>query len=310
MKPKMTREGELRWSPTAWGKLLYFLHKGDTEVAGYGITETEDPLLVTDIKLVKQKCTEATFELDEEDSAVFMEEMDNRGLDPWQYSNILWHTHPGNCPNPSGTDEKNFDKNFSHPNWAIFFIIARGEETYCRIRHNTGPGVEAILKTDIDYSYEFDGINFKDLDKEYKEKVSEDLSYMKIDLSQSKNNQWQKHYHSMEEYYHDRGNIWDDYSVGRSSPQITGFDIDSIDSDDFDELTIDRDLEEITYWDNETQTYYVYLYDEDIFVDMESYDLQKKLIPYYQSPEPEWMNKIRKIAKNNFGEKQEIINGK
>ena len=70
MKPKLTRESILRFTPYAWSKLLYMRDYGDTEVGGYGITPNEDPLLIVDFVLVKQECTGMSVELDEEDSSL------------------------------------------------------------------------------------------------------------------------------------------------------------------------------------------------------------------------------------------------
>ena len=75
---------KLRFTPYAWAKLLYLRDIGDTEVGMYGITPTEDPMLITDVKLVKQECTCATVELDTEDSGKFIERMLDDGLAPWQ----------------------------------------------------------------------------------------------------------------------------------------------------------------------------------------------------------------------------------
>lgn len=174
MKPKTTFGECLKFTPYSWAKLLRMRDLGETEVAGYGITQTEDPLLVTDFVTVKQKCTMATFDLDNEDIAEYSERMMDAGLVPWMYSNILIHTHPGNCPNPSHTDEENFMKAFSHPNWAIMFIIARGGETYCRLKVNTPPGVTKELKVCVDYSHPFPGSEETAWKDEYRQKVSKE----------------------------------------------------------------------------------------------------------------------------------------
>lgn len=171
MKPKLTFAKELRMSPYAWAKLIWFRDRGNTEVAGYCITNTEDPLLVNDFVLVKQKCTMVTFELDPEDSIEYMEKMIDGGLPPWAYSNILAHTHPGEDTNPSIIDEENFNKAFSHPNWAIMLIVGKDGSTYCRLKMNTGPGALSLLDVVIDYGVPFNGSNPIAWAKEYEEKV-------------------------------------------------------------------------------------------------------------------------------------------
>jgi len=180
IKPKMTFGSHLRFTPYAWAKLLYMRDRGDTEVAGYGVTGTEDPLLVTDFVLVKQKCTTVTFDLDPEDGVEHAERMMDKGIPPWACMNILIHTHPGDSPSPSGVDEKNFKSAFSHPNWAIMFIIAEGGSCYCRMKVNVGPGSINELKVAVDWSTPFCGSDPNGWEDEYKAKVSKAVSMMKM----------------------------------------------------------------------------------------------------------------------------------
>ncbi len=163
---------KLRFSPYAWAKLLYLRDVGDTEVGMYGITSTEDPMLITDVKLVKQKCTSCTVELDTEDSVQFVDRMLDQGLAPWQCQNIWIHTHPGNCPEPSGTDEDNFNKNFSHPHWAIFFILAKGGQTWCEVQFNVGPTCHVVVEHSIIYGGHFQGSDEKAWQTEYEKNVT------------------------------------------------------------------------------------------------------------------------------------------
>jgi hypothetical protein len=174
IKPKMTFANELRFSAYAWAKLIWMRDHGPSEVAGYGITGTEDPLLVTDFKLIKQKCTSVHFELDPNDGVEFMEQMADEGLMPWMHSNLLIHTHPMDSPQPSINDEENFAKAFSHPNWAIMLIVAESGNTYCRLKINVGPGITKELKVGVDWSQPFMGSDIQKWDEEYKAKVTVD----------------------------------------------------------------------------------------------------------------------------------------
>ena len=56
----------LRFSPTAWAKLLYFRDKSNNEVGGFGITEPDDLLYVTDFLTVKQKVSGVSVSFDDE----------------------------------------------------------------------------------------------------------------------------------------------------------------------------------------------------------------------------------------------------
>lgn len=163
---------KLQFSPYAWAKLLYFRDAGNTEVGMYGITPTEDPMLITDVRLVKQECTGATVELDTEDSGKFVERMLDEGLAPWQCQNIWIHTHPGNCPEPSGTDKDNFKKNFSHPNWAVFFILANGGQTWCEVQFNVGPTCRVTCEHSVVYEGNFRGTDKEAWQEEYKKNVT------------------------------------------------------------------------------------------------------------------------------------------
>lgn len=179
LKPKMTFGDTLRFTAYAYAKLLYIRDCGNTEVAGYGVTATEDPLLVTDFVLTKQECTGVTFDLDLEDGAEYMERMMDAGLMPWMYANLLIHSHPGNSPNPSSTDEINFQKAFSHPDWAIMLIIAKDDSMYCRLKLNTGPGVEKLLNVQVDFSQDFQASDRKTWKIEYDSKVTKQIIQIK-----------------------------------------------------------------------------------------------------------------------------------
>lgn len=173
VKPKMTFGDALRFTPYAWAKMLWMRDRGDTEVAGYATTATPDPLLVTDFRLVKQNCTSVSFDLDPDDLIEDVENALDDGLAPWQTHNILCHTHPGNSPNPSVTDENNFEMAFSHPNWAIMFIIAEGGAAYCRLKINIGPGMVKELKVVVDWKTPFVGTDIEEWKREYDAKVKE-----------------------------------------------------------------------------------------------------------------------------------------
>ncbi len=172
-RPAATYATVLRFVPSAWAKILYFQKCGNTEIAGYCVTGTADPLLVTDFRLVKQECTEASFDLDPEDGAEFLEQMTDEGFMPWQCQRILAHTHPGNSPNPSATDEKNFKQVFTSPDWAIMLIVANNGAIYCRLKFNVGPGGTQMLKVEVDFSQEFPAANHEAWEEEYKAKVVE-----------------------------------------------------------------------------------------------------------------------------------------
>lgn len=131
---------KLRFSPYAWAKLLALRDAGDSEVCGFGIGAADDALLVEDIALVPQTAGAASADLDDAGLAKFFDTMAASGKHPRQYARIFVHTHPGNSATPSGTDDETFQKAFGGCQWAVMLILAKGGNTYCRLRINCGNG--------------------------------------------------------------------------------------------------------------------------------------------------------------------------
>lgn len=157
----------LRFSPTAWAKLLFLRDYGDTEVGGFGITAPTDLLLVQDLQLVKQTCSLVHVAFDDEAVANFFDDQVDTGLRPEQFGRIWIHTHPGDCPEPSPTDEATFDRVFGRSDWAVMFILARQGRSYARLRMNTGPTFACEIPVRRDYSEPFPGCDPECWEEEY-----------------------------------------------------------------------------------------------------------------------------------------------
>jgi len=170
----------LRFSPTAWAKLLYIASKAKTEVSGFAITSPENSFYIQDFKLIKQQCTSVTTEMDEDGIDSFFGEMLDAGLQPRDFSRIWIHTHPGMAPSPSGTDLKTFDELFKDCSYGIMFILGKNNEVYCKGRWNKIDAIGSIeqnLDCIIDYtSAEFKGTNFEAWQTELKNHVFEPVS--------------------------------------------------------------------------------------------------------------------------------------
>lgn len=145
----------LRFSPTAWAKLLFLRDYGDTEVGGFGIAASDDLLLVEDVQLVKQVCSWAHVAFDDESVADYFDRQVDAERRPEQFARIWVHTHPGDCPRPSMTDEETFGRVFGRADWAVMFILACEGQSYARLRFNVGPYAEAEIPVDVDYSRSF-----------------------------------------------------------------------------------------------------------------------------------------------------------
>ena len=156
--PKQTRRPRppmLRFTPTAWAKLLFLRDAGNTEVGGFGIAATDDLLLVTDFQLIEQTCSAISVAFDDTAVAEFFDQQVDLGLHPSRFARIWIHTHPGDSPNPSTTDEETFQRVFGHCDWAVMFILARGGQTYCRLQYHSGPPIAVELDVEVDYGQPF-----------------------------------------------------------------------------------------------------------------------------------------------------------
>lgn len=145
----------LRFSPTAWAKLLFLRDYGDTEVGGFGIAASGDLLFVEDVQLVKQVCSWAHVAFDDESVADFFDRQVDAERRPEQFARIWVHTHPGDCPRPSMTDEETFGRVFGRADWAVMFILACEGQSYARLRFNVGPCAEVEVPVGVDYSRSF-----------------------------------------------------------------------------------------------------------------------------------------------------------
>jgi hypothetical protein len=83
------------------------------------------------------------------------------------FGRIWIHTHPGDSPLPSSTDEKTFARVFGGAHWAVMFILAQGGHTYARLRFNVGPGLEIEIPVAQDYTQPFDGCDPAAWEAEY-----------------------------------------------------------------------------------------------------------------------------------------------
>ncbi len=162
----------LRFSPTAWAKLLFLRDYGDTEVGGFGVASSSDLLFIDDVQLVRQHCTYSNVDFEDESVADYFDQQVDAGGQPAQFARIWIHTHPGNCPQPSRIDEDTFDRVFGQADWAVMFILARGGRTYARIRYNRGPSAEIELRTQVDFSHPFEASDELAWEVEYHENVS------------------------------------------------------------------------------------------------------------------------------------------
>ena len=161
----------LKFSPYAWSKLLYLRDLGDTEVGGFGISSDEDLFLIDDFRLIKQCSTFATVKFDDEAVADFFDEQVDLGRQPERCGRCWIHTHPGESAEPSSTDEETFARAFGDASWALMFILARGGETYARLKFGCGPGAELRVPVEIAWDVPFAGTDQEAWEQAYDARV-------------------------------------------------------------------------------------------------------------------------------------------
>jgi hypothetical protein len=140
------------FSPLAWLKLLMFLHAGDTEVGGFGISSEKRPLYIDEFVTVKQSVTPMTVAFDDIAVADYFDDCIDRGLTPARFARIWCHTHPGESPEPSSVDEETFARVFGNCDWAMMLIVSRTHATYARLSFGAGPGGAILLPVTVDWA--------------------------------------------------------------------------------------------------------------------------------------------------------------
>lgn len=145
----------LRFSPTAWAKLLYFRDQGNHEIAGFGVTLARDLLYVQDFITVKQQVTCVSVQMEDQAVADYFEDQVVLGRKPEQFARIWCHTHPSGIAGPSSTDEETFFRVFGSCQWAVMFILCQDNQVYARLSINVGPGAQIQLPVQVDYRYPF-----------------------------------------------------------------------------------------------------------------------------------------------------------
>lgn len=139
----------LSFTPYAWAKLLFWANAFDHEISGMGITAPDDPLMITDIAIIKQKSSVALTTFDPAAYADFvMEYCDPDGakkMKPVNCQRIWVHTHPAGVNGPSGRDELTFDESFGTCDWAVMLIMPKGGTPYARMRIKCGDSTVNVM---------------------------------------------------------------------------------------------------------------------------------------------------------------------
>ena len=173
----------LRFSPTAWAKLLFLRDRGMSEVGGFGVTRPDDLLYVEDVQTVQQQCSIVTVKFDDASVARFFDDQVNAGRQPAQFARVWIHTHPEISAQPSSTDEETFERVFGSSDWAVMFILSKTDDVYCRLRFNVGPGGALEIPMSVDYRGAFAGSNLAAWEAEYGANVRTDVDRLGFERS-------------------------------------------------------------------------------------------------------------------------------
>jgi len=147
---RITRKPVLRFSPTAWAKLLFFRDRGDTEIGGFGITPKDDLLCVQQFVTVRQDVSAASVSFDDTSVADYFDAQVDEGRRPEQFGRHWIHSHPFNSPEPSSIDHETFQRVFGSCQWAVMFIVSSTNKTYARMSFNVGPKGSVMLPVEVD----------------------------------------------------------------------------------------------------------------------------------------------------------------
>jgi hypothetical protein len=150
LPPPPRREG-LIFSPLAWLKLQFFLHAGPTEIGGFGISGADDLLYIEEFRTLRQRVSAVTVEFDDLAVADHFDRCVDEGIEPQRCGRIWTHTHPGESPQPSHTDELTFQRVFGNCDWSLMFIIGRTDKTYARLAFSAGPAAEMLRPVCVDW---------------------------------------------------------------------------------------------------------------------------------------------------------------
>ncbi len=93
-RPTACERPILRFTPYAWSKLLFLQRCGNSEVSGFGVTSKDDPLLVSDVRLVHQQCTTTSVQFLDAHVQEIMTSLQSVGEANADRGCIWIHTHP------------------------------------------------------------------------------------------------------------------------------------------------------------------------------------------------------------------------
>lgn len=159
-EPVLPNPLHLKFTPYAWAKLAYAVTVRATEVGAMVVTSRYNPLLIEDVRFIKQYASAAFVRLDDDAVADFVADMGDplgqHRMHPANFAYIFVHTHPPGMNRPSGHDETTFRTKFGAYPWSIMFILTRDLKTYCRLHIKKGEHtLDVEIPVSVDYMCSF-----------------------------------------------------------------------------------------------------------------------------------------------------------
>jgi len=123
---------KLELSNLAYSKMVHYTQKARGEISGFGkIKKIGNRIIVTNVKIFKQKCTSIHTSLDEETLHLFLGRLIRRGenIGKWK---LWWHSHNDFGVHWSGTDEDNITRH-SENSYLLSICINKNVDMIGRI---------------------------------------------------------------------------------------------------------------------------------------------------------------------------------
>jgi len=149
-------------------KLMYYTRAASGEISGLGRTKfmDDDEILVEDVLLFKQECTQGSTDLDQDTLSRFLFKIIQKGKDPTEYR-LWWHTHNDFGTFWSSTDTDNIEM-LSKDSTLVSICVNKLGETKVRVDTN---GVEATDVSLVIKSPRYKGLRERCI-REVRRKVS------------------------------------------------------------------------------------------------------------------------------------------
>ena len=185
--PRNSRRAPCLWrptllfSPTAWAQLLFLRDRGETEIGGFGVADAGNLLRIAELGIVRQVCSPFSVAFDDLAVADFFDEQVDQGRSPEQFARLWIHTHPANCAEPSPVDEETFARVFGGCTWAVMAILAKGGQSYARLRFGVGPTAWQLIPLEVDFSRPFPASDFGAWQAEYTACVRQEADWPGFD---------------------------------------------------------------------------------------------------------------------------------